>query len=62
MRMALNAAISRLEELQVGTKDFDCYIEYMEQYFITNNIPEANKVNYFSISYWSISVWTQAVT
>ena len=47
MRMATNAAIGYLEELQVGTKDFDCYIEGMEQYFIANDIPKAKKVAAF---------------
>ena len=46
-RMATNATIGRLDELQVGTKDFDCYIERMEQYFITNDIPEGKKVPAF---------------
>ena len=43
MRMTTNAAIGHLEELQVGTEDFDCYIECMEQYFITNDVPKARK-------------------
>ena len=45
--MATNAAIGHLEELQVGKKDFDCYTERMEQYFIGNDIPKAKKVAAF---------------
>ena len=41
------ATIGRLDELQVGTEDFDCYIERMEQYFIANDVPEAKKVAAF---------------
>ena len=47
MRMATNPSIGHLEELRVGTKDFNCYIERMEQYFISNNVPEAKKVAAF---------------
>ena len=49
-RMATNATIDRLDELQVGTEDFDCYVECMEQYFITNNIPEEKKVLAFLLA------------
>ena len=42
--MAANGAVGHLEELQLETEDFDCYIECMEQYFIANDIPEAKKV------------------
>ena len=45
--MATNATIGRLDELQVGTEDFDCYVERMEQYFIANDIPEGKKVPAF---------------
>ena len=45
--MATNATIGCLDELQVGTKDFDCYVERMEQYFIANDIPEGKKVPAF---------------
>ena len=45
--MATNATIGRLDELQVGTEDFDCYVERMEQYFIANDIPERKKVPAF---------------
>ena len=41
------ATIGCLDELQVGTEDFDCYIERMEQYFIANDVPEAKKVATF---------------
>ena len=45
-RMAANIGIGRLDELHVGTDDFDCYIERMEQYF-TNVVPEGKKVAAF---------------
>ena len=45
--MATNATIGRLDELQVGTEDIDCYVERMEQYFIANDIPEGKKVPAF---------------
>ena len=46
--MATNTAIGNMvEELQVGTEDFNCYIESMEQYFIANDIPKATKVAAF---------------
>ena len=45
--MAANGAIGNLEELQLGTEDFDYYIECMEQCFIANDIPEAKKVAAF---------------
>ena len=45
--MSTNATIGRLDELQVGTEDFDCYAERMEQYFIANDIPEGKKVPEF---------------
>ena len=38
------ATIGCFDELQVGTKDFDCYIEHMEQYFIANDVPGSKKV------------------
>ena len=44
------ATIDCLDELQVGTKDFDCYIERMEQYFIANDVPEAKKVAAFLLA------------
>ena len=44
MRMA---TIGHLDELQVGTEDFGCYIEHMEQYFIANDVPESKKVAAF---------------
>ena len=43
-RMAANMNIGRLDKLRIGEEDFDCYIERMEQYFITNDIPETKKV------------------
>ena len=45
--MAANIGIGRLDELHVGTDDFDCYIERMEQYFIANDVPEGKKVAAF---------------
>ena len=45
--MATNTTIGRLDELQVGTEDFDCYVEHMEQYFIANDIPEGKKAPAF---------------
>ncbi len=45
--MATNTAIGRLDELQIGTEDIDCYIERMEQYFIVNDIPDSKKVAAF---------------
>ena len=45
--MGTNTAISCLEELQVRTEDFDSYIERIEWYCITNDVPEAKKVAAF---------------
>lgn len=46
-RMATNTSIGRLDQLHIGTEDFDCYIERMEQYFIANDVPETKKVAAF---------------
>ena len=35
------ATIGRLDNIQVGTKGFDCYIKHMKQYFIANDVPES---------------------
>ena len=45
--MVANIGIGRLDELHVGTDDFDCYIERMEQYFIANDVSEGKKVAAF---------------
>ena len=45
--MTINAAIGHLEDLQVGTEDFNCYIKHMVQYFIANDVPKAKKVAAF---------------
>ena len=45
--MAANIGTGCLDELHVGTDDFDCYIERMEQYFIANDVPEGKKVAAF---------------
>ena len=45
--MAANIGIGRLDELHIGTDDFNCYVEHMEQYFIANDVPEGKKVAAF---------------
>ena len=56
MRMTTNAAIVHLDELQLGTKGYDYYIEHIKQHFITNNVPEAKVAGRISMGYWSKSI------
>ena len=48
-RMAVNTNIGCLDELRFG-EDFDCYIECMEQHFITNDVLETKKVATFLLT------------
>ena len=39
--------IGCLEELDVNKDDFDCYVKWMEQFFLGNDVPNAKKAVVF---------------